>query len=122
MLLSLFYALFPLPGGRLLLADWHHAVERECDAEAAARVGSAPDVAAALIRAAQATARSPVTVPGSACFAAFGDDVEGRVAALLALPASRERARPTPLILAGLGVLLTASLWIYHAVELFVHH
>jgi Zn-dependent protease with chaperone function len=120
--LFLFYALFPLPGSRLLLADWHHAVERECDALAARRIGSAPDVASALIRMAQAAARSAVAVPDGACFAALGDDIEGRVEALLALPASHSRARPTPLVLLGLGFLLTGSLWISHAVELFVRH
>jgi beta-lactamase regulating signal transducer with metallopeptidase domain len=120
--LSLFYTLFPLPGSRLLLADWHHAAERECDAAAAGRIGSATDVAAALIRAAQAMARSSACLPGGACFAAFGDDIEGRVEALLALPSSGSRGWPTRLVLAGLGSLWTASLWFYHAVELFVRH
>jgi beta-lactamase regulating signal transducer with metallopeptidase domain len=120
--LALFYALFPLPGSHLLMADWHHAAERECDALAADRIGSALDVAAALIRAAKAAPRSAVAVRDGACFAGFGDDVEGRVQALLALPASRSRTRPTHLVFASLGFLLAASLWIAHAVELFVRH
>lgn len=120
--LSLFYALFPFPGSSLLLRDWHQAAERDCDAEAASRIGSAPDVAAALIRVAQVMTQSTTTVPGGACFAAFGDDIEGRVQALLALPASPPRTLPTRLVLLGLGLLLTASSWLYHAVELFVRH
>jgi Zn-dependent protease with chaperone function len=120
--LSLFYALFPLPGSGLLLRDWHHAAERDCDAEAACRIGSAPDVAAALVRVAQAMTRSSTAVPGGACFAACGDDIEGRVQALLALPASHPRGLPTRLVLLGLGLLLVASSWLHHVVELFVLH
>ncbi len=120
--LSLFYALFPFPGSSLLLQDWHQAAERGCDAEAASRIGSAPDVAAALIRVAQAMTRSTTAVPGSVCFADFGDDIEGRVQALLALTASPPRALPTRPVLLGLGLLLTASSWLYHIVELFARH
>lgn len=120
--LSLFYALFPIPGTGLLLRDWHHAAERDCDAEAAGRTGSAPDVAAALIRVAQAMTRSSTAVPGGACFAAFGDDIEGRVRVLLALPTRHSRVVPTRLVLLGLLPLLAAGSWIHHAAELFAQH
>jgi beta-lactamase regulating signal transducer with metallopeptidase domain len=120
--LSLFYALFPLPGSGSLQRDWHHATERDCDAEAACRIGSAPDVAAALLRVAQVIARSATAVPGGACFAAFGDDIEGRVQALLALPAAPTRVLPTRLVILGLGLLLAASSWLHHVVEWFVLH
>lgn len=119
---SLFYALFPLPGARLLLADWHHAAERACDAAAAARIGSATDVATALIRAAQAVSQSAGHVPESACFVALDDDIEGRVAALLAPSSAGARGCPPRVVLAGLGSLGAASLWFSHAVELFVRH
>jgi Zn-dependent protease with chaperone function len=120
--LSLFYALFPLPGSSLLLRDWHRAAERDCDAEAACQIGSAADVAAALIRVAQAMARSSTVVPGGACFAAFGDDIEGRVQVLLALPATHSRVVPIHLVILGLAFLLASSSWIHHAAELFTQH
>ncbi|MCX7178275.1 MAG: M56 family metallopeptidase, partial [Proteobacteria bacterium] len=122
MLLFLFYALFPLPASRLLLADWQRAAEMDCDAEAASRIGSAPDVAAALIRAAQLTVQRSAAMPTGTCFVAFDDDIEGRVGALLADPLRRSQHRPTRLVLFGISFLLAAGVWIYHLVDLFVHH
>jgi beta-lactamase regulating signal transducer with metallopeptidase domain len=115
-LLSFFYALLPLPGTGLLMRDWQRASERACDAEAALRIGSAPDVAAALIRAAQAA----VLVPGARCFTSAGEDIEGRVTALLGRPAPHQPI--AGLVATGLAFLLAAGCSVYHAVELFVHH
>jgi Zn-dependent protease with chaperone function len=120
--LALFYALFPFPGSDLLLADWHQAAERDCDAAAARRIGSAPDVARALVRVAQVMARSSTAVPGGASFASFGDDIEGRVQALLSLPARPSRALPAGLVFLGLLLLVTASSWLQHGVDLFIRH
>lgn len=117
----LFYALFPLPGARLLLRAWREAVERECDAEAAHRVGSSAQVAAALIRAAQALLRPAAALPDAACFAVEGDDIEGRVQALLD-GRDRTAIRPAILVLFGLGFVLASGAWVSHAVELFVSH
>lgn len=122
LLLTLFYALFPLPGCGLLLRDWRQAAERECDAAAAHHVGSAADVAAALVRTARVMARSSTETPGGACFAAFEDDLDGRVQALLTCsPLSRRPLSMPPMVL-GLGLLIIASSWLHHAVEMFVRH
>jgi hypothetical protein len=120
--LHFFYALFPLPGSRRLLADWQRAVERDCDAEAALRIGSAPDVAAALIRAAQATARGRAPMPAGVSFVAAEDDIEGRVTALLAPAVSRPRGLPALLVFLGLAFLQSTGGWVHHLVELFVRH
>lgn len=117
----LFYALFPLPGSRLLIREWRDAAERECDAEAAVRMGSPTEIAAALIRAAQALVRCAAAVPDAACFAVDGDDIEGRVQALLQ-GKRRATLRPVLLVLFGLGFVLASGAWVSHAVELFVSH
>lgn len=117
----LFYALFPLPGARPLMREWREAAERECDAEAAARIGSSTQVATALIRAAQALVRPAAALPDAAFFAAEGDDIEGRVQALLD-GRRRTAVRPAILVLFGLGFVLASSAWVSHAVELFVSH
>jgi beta-lactamase regulating signal transducer with metallopeptidase domain len=143
-LLAAFYHLFALPGGRILRRDWERAVERECDAEAARRLGSPCDVASALLRVAQLTNQTVPVVPGVSSFAASGEDIEGRVQALLDLGGSDSRrqipvgsceryssalaARLLPLVSKGwlvavsLGLLCAADLPLRHAVELFVHH
>ena len=125
-LLAGFYTLFPLPGSSLVLHEWERAAERACDVEAAQRVGDPCDVAAALVKVARLM--DPRTLPGAAYFAASGEDVAGRVHALLALPASgrspRQR-RPvlvTGLITLHLLVILVAETWIRHFAELLVHH
>jgi Zn-dependent protease with chaperone function len=120
-----FYHLLPLPGSDLLRADWERAAERECDALAARRIGSPCDVAAALVRVARLA--GPIPVPAVSCFAA-GDDVEGRVQALLSGPAegtlgpAARAAESSLLALISLGIVFAASFWVRDAVELFVHH
>lgn len=121
--LSLFYALFPVPGGRALLAEWERAVERRCDALAAARVGNPCDVAAVLVRVAGLGRGVPAAVPAGPCFNREGEDVEGRVRALLTLPGPEAGRGVSPLALgASLGVLLSTGLWLHHVVALFAHH
>jgi Zn-dependent protease with chaperone function len=121
LILAVFFALVPLPGSRRLTQDWERATERACDAEAAVRVGSAADVAAALIRAAQLTARG-TAMPGGSCFAADDDDIEGRVLALLAAPGSASRGYPALFILSALLFLQSVSVWVHHLVDLFARH
>ena len=121
-----FYTLFPLPGSLLVRHEWERAAERACDTEAAQQVGNPCDVAAALVKVARLV--DPRSVPGAAYFAASGEDIAGRVHALLALPASghfRRERRPvlvTGLIVLHLLALLVAETWIRHFVELLVHH
>jgi Zn-dependent protease with chaperone function len=122
--LTLFYTCLSLPGGRLLLRDWRQAVERKCDEEAAREVGSAVDVAAALVRVARLSKQSAVGLPLSVCFAGWGDDVEGRVQALLEpIESGRSSAwRVRALAVLSLAVVLMAGQWLPHAVEVFAHH
>lgn len=121
-----FYTLFPLPGGALLYHAWKGAAERACDAEAARRVGDPCDVAAALVRVARLS--DTPAVPGAACFAAAGEDIEGRVHALLALPRSGscrpERYPVLVTLLIALHMLgvIQAETGIRHFVELLVYH
>jgi beta-lactamase regulating signal transducer with metallopeptidase domain len=119
-LLFLFFVLLPLPGSRLLMAQWEQAAERQCDAEAAAHIGSGTDVAAALIRVAQANTLAPA-IPAGPCFAVVDDDIEGRVHALLSCNC-RPRSSVPALVGATLLGLLVTSLWISHVVEFFAHH
>jgi len=132
--LSLFYTLLPLPAGRLLYADWRCAAERACDTEAAQRVGSPCEVAQALVRVARLLrgGGDGTPVPGAAHFAASdsGDDIEGRVHALLALEAKNgavDDVRRRPLLLAVLSaahllLLVGAEGFIRHLVEVFAYH
>jgi Zn-dependent protease with chaperone function len=126
-LLAAFYNLFPLPGSGLLRAEWQRAAERACDADAARRLDSRTDVAAALVRVAGIVWQSQGPVPGAVRFAASGDDIEARVQALLA-PLSVSQGRPDApalsawLILLSLGMIGAAHFWVHHAVELFVRH
>lgn len=124
--LTLFYLVFPLSGGAALCREWESACERACDAEAARQLGSACDVASALITAARLmhTAPSP-----AACFAACSaEDMEDRVRALLDRDQeSQGGRRESPWLAALLGMFcLTAFIlthpYLAHAVELFVHH
>jgi len=127
-LLSTFYTIFPLPGSRILLTDWERAVERACDAEAARRLGNPCDVAAALVRVARLAIQFRPSVPGVPGFAASGDDIPGRVEALLSMPSTGEAAEDSPLILPAVLFLLSAGVvsatgfWVRHAVDLFVRH
>lgn len=120
-----FFSLVPVPGGRLLLADWTAAAERACDAQAAIQVGRATDVAEALVRVAQLVSTSRSPLPGVTAFASAGEDIEGRVQALLALadggaPASGRL--PRALAGACLVLLFGTTLWLPHVVEFFAHH
>ena len=116
-MLHLFYVLFPVPGSRLLLADWRAGAEMECDAAAARSVGSPRAVARALIRVAE-LARQP-SPAGTIAFAE--DDVEARIAALMA-PA-RTGVRQAGAWTAGAGALLPiAQPFLLHLARLLVHH
>ena len=126
-LLSGFYTLLPLPGSRALLREWERAAERACDAEAARHVGDPCAVATALVGVARLV--TPGAVPGAAHFAApGGEDIEGRVRALLALPVSGSPGRRRPSLLLPafttlhLLAVLGAETWIRHAAELLVLH
>lgn len=122
--LTLFYTLLPLPGSRLLLRDWSLAVERACDREAARRIGSRYDVALALVRVARLVALPAAALPNSACFTEWGEDVEGRVQALLQpadVPAPSSLATRV-LAAFSAGSLAAATLWVPHVVDLFAHH
>lgn len=119
-LLRLFYTLLPVPGSKVLLRDWRRAVERACDAAAAEAVGSRMTVARALVQVARLVVRSRQSLPGVAGFTGE-EDVEGRVAVLLA-PASHP-GRPFPLWRwSSAGLLLTGAPLVHHLAELFVHH
>jgi Zn-dependent protease with chaperone function len=123
-ILTLLYVVLPVPGHRLLLGDWRIAVERTCDREAARRTGDPLDVAETLVRVARLVTWAPAPLPNSACFAGWGQDLEGRVASLLRT-SSDERPNGWAVgTLTGLSVtlLLTAALWLPHAVDLFAHH
>jgi Zn-dependent protease with chaperone function len=126
-LLAGFYHLVPLPGSARLQATWARAVERACDAEAARRVGSPTDVAAALVHVARLMSTAAPVVPGVMSFGQH-EDVPGRVAALLAMPraagttTARRTLLPGRLITMSLGLLLAASVPLRHLVELFVQH
>jgi Zn-dependent protease with chaperone function len=119
-ILTLFYRLFPLPGGMRLVREWQYTAERACDAEAAQIVGSPCDVAEALVEVTRLVHHEAFF--GITCFAA-GADVEGRVSALL----QREEKRPLPALFTGgviacLVAFVLAETWVSHLVELFVHH
>jgi hypothetical protein len=122
--LTLFYTLLPVPGTRLLLREWRRAAERACDREAAREVGNPCDVAAALVRVARLAAQAPTRLPNGACFAEWGEDIEGRVQALLRGPEHGRRSGWVTGLLTTLsmGLVLSAALWLPHAVELFAHH
>jgi Zn-dependent protease with chaperone function len=126
-LLAGFYHLVPLPGSARLRAAWAQAVERACDAEAARQIGSPTDVAAALVRVARLVGGPTPAVPGILWFAP-GEDLPGRVAALLAMPAVGLAVPPGLSLVPGrligvsLGLLLAGSVPLSHLVELFVHH
>ena len=134
LLLTVFYALLPLPAGRLLYADWRRAAERACDTEAAQRVGSPCEVTQALVRVARLLRGGDdgTPVPGAAHFSASdsGEDIEGRVHALLALEAKNgavDDVRRRPLLLAVLSaahllLLVGTEGFIRHLVELFAYH
>lgn len=123
-LLVAFYTLFPLPGGRRLYEDWVRAAERACDAEAARQAEDPCDVAATLVAVVGLTRRW--ATPGAAHFAAVGDDIAGRVRALLALP--RRGPAPArcfwliPLLLLLAGGVGAAQPSLLHLVEAFVRH
>jgi beta-lactamase regulating signal transducer with metallopeptidase domain len=121
-LLTLFYAAFPLPGARLLLADWHHASERDCDEAAARQLGSPTAVATALVRVAQVLIRKRDPYLSGVAFLSTPDDVTGRVQALLRPSPAADRRTVTLHLATTLTVLLSAGAWVYHAVELFVRH
>jgi Zn-dependent protease with chaperone function len=119
------FSLIPVPGARLLLDDWTAAAERLCDTEAALQVGRATDVAEALVRVAQLVSLSRSPLPGGSTFASSGEDVEGRVQALLALAngaAPSSRQLPRALAAASLALLFGTTLWLPHMVEFFAHH
>ncbi len=122
--LTLFYTLLPLPGSSLLLRDRRLAVERACDREAAGQVGSANDVALTLVRVARLLARYSTDAPNAVCFAEWGEDVEGRVQALLQMPQPSGRVRLATGAFATfcLGLMIGAALWVPHVVDLFAHH
>jgi beta-lactamase regulating signal transducer with metallopeptidase domain len=120
--LSLFSTLLPIPGVRALGRDWQQAAERACDAEAAARIGSRQDVAAALVRVVRLGAQPRQPVSGASAFADAWDDVEGRVQALLAPPEVPTGPLPGRLVLVSLVLVLAPCLWLYHVVELFARH
>jgi Zn-dependent protease with chaperone function len=121
--LTLFYALFPLPGGGTLYRDWVTAAERDCDAWAAKRVGDSCGVAAALVTVAGLTKTPPIPATGFALSSI--EDVEGRVNALLSpLPSSRKAdvLLASFVVLSCLGTLSALAPHLSHAVELFVRH
>jgi Zn-dependent protease with chaperone function len=121
--------LIPLPGARILLADWSAAAERACDEDAACTVGSRCDVAAALVNVASLSHRSRVNgrIPAN-CFTppnSGAEDVEGRVHALLAPPTHVGPFDVTALhVVLAIGACLTAALCPYlrHLAELFSYH
>jgi Zn-dependent protease with chaperone function len=120
--LVVFYHLFPLPGGRLLCQEWERAAERACDAEAAQRIGDPCDVAAALVEVTRLASQRPL--PGAACFGASGEEIEGRVQALLTLD-SRKGDNPfaaASLALLTLALLFAMESWVRHLVELVAYH
>lgn len=125
-LLTAFYTLLPLPGGHLLLREWERAAERACDAQAAESLGDPCAVATVLVGVARLV--TPDAVPGAAHFTASGEDIEGRVRALLALPASgrsQRQQRPlliTTVIALHLLAVLAAQTWIRHVAEFLVLH
>jgi beta-lactamase regulating signal transducer with metallopeptidase domain len=123
--LTLFYALFPLPGTRTLLREWQHASERACDAGAARHLGDPCGVADALIEVTRIVTHP--TISGIACFAAT-DDVEERVTALLALggrekrPVTYKAGLFSAAIVLSIAGFVAAETWVHHLIELFVHH
>lgn len=123
-LLTLFYGLFPLPGGGTLCRDWTAAAERDCDARAAKRVGDPCGVAAALVTVAGLSKTPPIPAAGFALSSV--EDVEGRVSALLSPHPSSGRKADTLLsslaALICLGTLVALAPYISHAVETFVRH
>lgn len=137
--LTLFYLVFPIPGGAVLCREWESASERACDAEAARHLGNACDVASALVAAARLMGSSNSLAPPAAASATrftarSTGEMEGRVQALLFLdcdkmdglpPHQRLRESPLPVALLGmLGVAMCLLMHPYlaHFVELFVHH
>jgi Zn-dependent protease with chaperone function len=126
-LLMAFYTLFPLPGGQMLRTDWERAVERDCDAAAAHRIGSPCDVATALLRVARCMHDSSCGVAGAACFTTNSEDIEGRIRALLELAPSGVTQRANRgvlprLLLISLAAVIVTDFWLPHLVELFVRH
>lgn len=117
--LHFFYTLFPLPGARRLMSDWQGAVERRCDAAAAAELGSRCDVAAALVRAAAVMSPPPAQLPALASFSAEENAVEERVRALLTRAEPRGGAAPAA---AGLALLMLSGFWLHHLVALLTRH
>ena len=116
-----FYYLIPLPGGWKLYREWQRAAERACDAYAARAVGDPCDVASALVE-----VTSLMFGHSSPIGAHFtnGEDVEGRVQALLDI-SSAARQRSTRLVwlgVASLAIFFLAETWLQHLVELFVYH
>ncbi len=122
LLLESWSDLMPLPGSRVLLAEWERAAERACDAAAAERLGSPCDVAAALVRVAGQSGFTRAPVPGAASFAG-PEDVPGRVRALLSPPPrGASRLALAFLFLAAAALSLLATAWLRHAAQLFAHH
>lgn len=122
--LTLFYTLLPLPGSGLLLREWRLAVERACDQEAALQLGSRSDVALALVRVARLMAQPSPALPNAACFTEWGEDVEGRVQALLEPAPKPEQPRfvAGTFVTFSMGLVAAAALWVPHVVDLFAHH
>lgn len=131
-LLNLCYSLLPLPGARILLAEWQQAAERACDAEAAYRLKDSLGVAAALVAVARViqVPLSP-TIPSAMAFVPESKDtLDCRVAALLTFAQRngsttqfiRETLADRLFRSAFLGVILVADFYLPHAVEFFIHH
>jgi Zn-dependent protease with chaperone function len=117
--LTLFYAFFFLPGTGVLLRDWRQAAERACDTEAAREVGSACDVAAALVRAAGLIGGAG-PLPAGVGFADDAAEIEDRVRALL--DGSPERGFAPAALALALAFVLSGSFWLPHAAALIAHH
>jgi Zn-dependent protease with chaperone function len=121
LLLALLYCLLPLPGAARLQAEARDAAERACDRDAAQKLGSACDVAEALLGVSARLAAPPTT----ALALSFGDgpaSVERRVRCLLA--PERVGALPGFWILALLALTLIVLVMplLHHAAELFAFH
>lgn len=125
-------ALFPMPGARARIEAWRDAAEATCDSYAAARLGDAAAVAAALVaveraREAAGSAGEPPALAALALGAPAGARLAERVHGLLdglhGDDSARRRLRNDALAagIVTLGAAALAALWpgdlIHHAVE-----
>lgn len=131
--LRLCLALFPMPAGGRLLDAWRAAAEHACDRYAAAKLGDAGAVAAALVAVERIQARSSeqAAIPAPALGALAGSDLVRRVLALLESDGRHDTQRllandvlAAAIVMAG-ALLLTIA-WpgdaVHHAIETIIGH